>query len=510
MAEQIIKIPDLGDTQSVEVIEVLVKAGDSIEVDQPLFTLEGEKATMDVPSPYAGVIKEVLIKVGDTVSEGSEVAVITSEAADDQADQPKATQDAASTTEAESAEREEIVTVPDLGDSDEVEVIEIVAKVGDTVAPEQALVTLESEKATMDVPAPTAGEVLAINVKVGDKVRQGSEIAILKVTGGEGQANKPAEKAASPTPAKPVKSQSAPAAKARPDNSNVYASPSVRRVANELEIDLSKVKGTGEKGRITKDDVKNYLSQGGGAGIPKIPAVDFSKYGQVETKPLNKIKRLTGQNLQRNWLNIPHVTQFGEAYIDDLEAHRKSRKSEAEKLGLKLTPLVFIMKAVVAALKAYPQFNSSLDESGKNLIYKHYFHIGVAVDTPNGLVVPVIRDVDQKDLLQLAKELGEISLKAREKGLSPQEMQGGCFTISSLGGIGGTAFTPIVNAPEAAILGVSRAAMKPIYDKETNQFVSKLTLPLALSYDHRIIDGADGARFIVHLSESLTDISRLI
>lgn len=419
------------------------------------------------------------------------------------------------------------IHVPDIGGAKDVSVIELLVKPGDSIEVDSSLISLESDKATMEIPAPFAGVVKELKVKIGDKVSQGSLIAMVETAGG-------AENTSAPAPAQAATSQpapvaSAPAAQTQPapapaqhvaaeeSGSDVHAGPAVRRIAREFDINLKTLHGTGEKNRITKEDIQGFVksalaraAQGGGAGlaIAPAPAVDFSQFGPTETKPLNKIKRLTGTNLHRNWVTVPHVTQFGQADITNLEAFRDQQKAAAEKQGVKLTPLVFIMKAVVAALKAYPQFNASLDPTGEQLILKQYFNIGVAVDTPNGLVVPVIRDVDKKSLFALAKELAQISAKAREKGLSVADMQGGCFTISSLGGIGGTAFTPIVNAPEVAILGVSKASMQPVCQKDT--FVPRLMLPLSLSYDHRVIDGADGARFMVHLVEHLSDIRVLL
>lgn len=418
------------------------------------------------------------------------------------------------------------IHVPDIGGAKDVSVIELLVKPGDSIEVDSSLISLESDKATMEIPAPFAGVVKELKVKIGDKVSQGSLIAMVETAGG-------AESTSTPAPAQaasqPAPAASAPVAQAQPApapaqhvatdeaGSDVHAGPAVRRIAREFDINLKTLHGTGEKNRITKEDIQGFVksalaraAQGGGAGlaIAPAPAVDFSQFGPTETKPLNKIKRLTGTNLHRNWVTVPHVTQFGQADITELEAFRDQQKAAAEKQGVKLTPLVFIMKAVVAALKAYPQFNASLDPTGEQLILKQYFNIGVAVDTPNGLVVPVIRDVDKKSLFALAKELAQISAKAREKGLSVADMQGGCFTISSLGGIGGTAFTPIVNAPEVAILGVSKASMQPVYQKDT--FVPRLMLPLSLSYDHRVIDGADGARFMVHLVEHLSDIRMLL
>lgn len=428
------------------------------------------------------------------------------------------------------------IKIPDIG-GEHAEVVEILVKPGDQVNVEDSLVTLEGDKSTMDVPASAAGVVKSISVKVGDQVQQGDEILVLV---GETE-DKPAKKEKAGSAKKEQSSQkteqskqsteihsnaeskSAPAVKADPEHfafgTEVHAGPAVRRIAAEFEIDLRKLKGTGDKGRVTKQDIQDFVKSrlrsaesGGGLGFnfPPLAQQDFSKYGSVRTEPLSKIKRISGANLHRNWVSIPHITQFEDADITELEAFRQEQKAIATAQGIKLTPLVFIMKAVVATLKEFPIFNASLDASGESLIIKDYYHIGVAVDTPNGLVVPVIRDVDRKGIYDLARELGEISAKAREKGLSKTEMQGGCFTISSLGGIGGTAFTPIINAPEVAILGVSRSQMKPHYVKAQNEFVPRLMLPLSLSYDHRVIDGADGARFVVSLAQRLGDIRKIL
>lgn len=422
------------------------------------------------------------------------------------------------------------VIIPDIGGATDVEVIEILVKPGDQIKAEQSLITLEGDKATMEIPAPFAGVVDKLTVKVGDKVSEGHKILSLKASGDqaadtgkdkkasaepEQQASETAEKATKQSEEKQATAQQADNRSnqetAAPKNRDIYASPSVRRIAHELEIDLNLVRGSGEKGRITKQDVKSFLSQsstGGGVGIPEMPAIDFSQFGEIEEQPLNKIKKLTATNVHRSWLVIPHVTQFAEADITDMEEFRKANKNLAEKQGTKLTPIVFVMKAVVAAMKKFPQFNSSLHPSGEKLILKKYFHVGVAVDTPNGLVVPVIRDVDQKGMLQLAKELQDISTKAREKGLSTNDMAGSCFTISSLGGIGGTAFTPIVKAPDVAILGLSRSEIKPVY--QDGKFIPRLMLPISLSYDHRVIDGAEAARFTVFLTEQLSDLRNLL
>ena len=428
------------------------------------------------------------------------------------------------------------VLVPDIGDFKNIPVIEVLVKPGDSVKAEDALISLESDKATMEVPAPFAGVVKEMKVKLGDKVSQGTAILSLEI--GEGAAAPAAEspKGAAPAPAAPAPAAkvaeskpaaptpaAAPAPAAAPVNeesfSRAHASPSVRRFARELGVDLGRIKGSGPKGRILKDDiagfVKSALAQptgGGGAGfapgLPAWPQVDFAKFGPVENQPMSRIKKISGPFLHRNWLSIPHVTQNDEADITELEAFRKGMADEAQKQGVKLTPLALIMKAVVAALKHHPEFNSSLTPSGDALVLKRYYHIGVAVDTPGGLVVPVIRDVDQKGVLQLAKELAEAGAKARDGKLGPADMQGGTFSISSLGGIGGTHFTPIINAPEVAILGVSKSAMKPVW--KDGQFVPRLILPLSLSYDHRAVDGAQGARFISALSATLSDIRRVL
>ena len=406
------------------------------------------------------------------------------------------------------------IKIPDIGTANQVDVIAVLIKVGDKIAVETPLITLEGDKASMDVPSSDAGVVESISVKVGDKVSEGTVICVISGTTNEvvakpSTAHPPEKKSVSePTPA----SNREPRASASENAVSIHASPSIRRIAHELDINLNNIKGTGEKNRITKDDIKNYLSRGstGNAGFSVLPqpVIDFSKFGAIESQALSKIKKISGANLHRNWVSIPHVTQFIEADITELEKFRQENKNKAAKKGFKLTPLVFIMKAVVAGLKKFPNFNASLDPTGEQLIMKKYFHIGVAVDTPNGLVVPVIRDVDKKGIFDLAKELDAISAKAREKGLALTDMQGGCFSISSLGGIGGTGFTPIINAPEVAILGVSQSSLKPIY--QDDNFTPRLMLPLSLSYDHRVIDGAEGARFAVYLSQCLSDIRTLL
>lgn len=426
------------------------------------------------------------------------------------------------------------ILVPDIGDFSEVEVIEILVSPGDTVAAEDSLISVESDKASMEIPCPEAGTVKEIKVNLGDSVSEGSLILMLEP--GEGAAAAPAEEApkaeapapvAAPEPAAPAATApapkpAAPAPKASPTAkideesfSKAYATPSVRKFARELGVDLGKVDGSGRKGRITKADVQGFvkraLSQpatGGGLGVAPMPEIDFSQWGEIETQKLTKINKLTGEFLHRNWVTIPHVTQFDEADITDMEAFRKGLAADYKDKGIRITPLVFMMKAVVSALKEYPRFNSSLDATGENLVMKKYFNVGIAIDTPDGLVVPVIKDVDRKSIVDLAVELGEISVKARDKKLKPSDMQGGSITISSLGGIGGTKFTPIVNAPEVAILGVSRSKMQPVWNG--SEFEPRLMLPLSLSYDHRVIDGADGARFTTFLSRVLSDTRRLL
>ena len=422
------------------------------------------------------------------------------------------------------------VLMPDIGDSKDVPVIEVMVKAGDTVKAEQSLLTLETDKATMDVPAPFDGVVKSVSVKVGDKISEGALILLMETSTAETSAvispatiPAPVKEAANPAAATPVTAPAAtpivaPTGLPSSHTGKAHASPSIRHFARELGVDLTRVKGSGEKGRITKNDVQSFVKvalaqpqggpNGGGFQVSAMPVVDFSKFGVIETKPLSRIKKLSGANLHRNWVSIPHITQHDEADITDMEVFRKELGEEYSKQGIKITPLAFLLKAVVTAMQQYPNFNSSLDASGENLVMKKYFHIGVAVDTPDGLVVPVLRDVDQKGMVQLAKELGEISAKAREKKLPATAMQGGCFTISSLGGIGGTAFTPIINAPEVAILGVSKAIIKPVFHE--GEFVPRLMLPLSLSYDHRVIDGAEAVHFTSYFGKVLSDVRRLV
>jgi pyruvate dehydrogenase E2 component (dihydrolipoamide acetyltransferase) len=535
-------VPDIGDFKEVEVIEVLVKPGDAVSKEQSLITLESDKATMEIPSPEAGVVKELKVKMGDKVSQGTPILVLDSKegAAKKEAPkpEPKAAPAAAPAAKPAPAAKSassnvETVPVPDIGDFKEVEVIEVLVKPGDAVTKEQSLVTLESDKATMEIPSPSAGVVKLLKVKVGDKVSKGSPLLVLDAQESAGQAAVEAapKLAASATPASPVAAVPAPAPRPVPrepreeTTTKPHASPSVRKFARELGVDLAQVPGSGPKGRILHSDVQAFVkgalaggaaraapvAKGGGAlpfNLPPWPEVDFAKFGPVESKPLSRIQKLSGPYLHRNWISIPHITQFDEADISDLEAFRKAQTAETEKKGFKLTMLAFMIKACVTALKQFPQFNSSLDKSGDSITIKKYYHIGVAVDTPGGLVVPVVRDADRKGVFDVAHELAEISKLARDQKLKPGDMQGGTFSISSLGGIGGTAFTPIINAPEVAILGVSRGATRPVWNGK--EFAPRLMLPLSLSYDHRVIDGATAARFSTFLVSVLSDIRKLI
>ncbi|GMU73325.1 MAG: dihydrolipoyllysine-residue acetyltransferase [Burkholderiales bacterium] len=573
-----IKVPDIGDFTDVPVIEVLVKPGDTVKPEDALVTLESDKATMDVPSPAAGVVKSIAVKVGDKVSEGSVVVVLDAAAAAGKGEggrekgapaspAPASPASPAAVSPAPSPTRPSPfplpsspgsaveVKVPDIGDFTDVPVIEVLVKPGDTVKPEDALVTLESDKATMDVPSPVAGTIRSVAVKVGDKVSEGSVVVVLDAAAtaaagkgeggrekgaaeaGKGEGGRGKGAAASPAPVSPASISTAspapsptrpspfplPSSPDSPASGTAHASPSVRKIARELGVDVSKVTGSGPKGRILVEDLRAFvkkvmsgaavpsatgtggaISGGGELNLIPWPKVDFAKYGPVESKPLSRIRKLSGANLARNWVMIPHVTQFDEADITDLEALRVQLNGENAKAGVKVTMLAFLIKASVAALRRFPEFNASLD--GENLVLKGYFNIGFAADTPNGLVVPVLKNADQKGVLQIAKEMGELSAKAREGKLGPADMQGGCFSISSLGGIGGTAFTPIINAPEVAILGVSKSAHKPVWDGKA--FVPRLMLPLSLSYDHRVIDGAAAARFTTYLGTLLGDLRR--
>ncbi|ALM83246.1 dihydrolipoyllysine-residue acetyltransferase [Bordetella sp. N] len=550
-----IKVPDIGDFKEVEVIEVLVAPGDTIKAEQSLITVESDKASMEIPASQGGVVKSIKVKVGDKVAMGT--VVLELEAGDAAASQPQAAAPAeapkaqAAAAPAAKAEAsapapaaaapqgggEAEITVPDIGDFKEVEVIEVLVAVGDTIKAEQSLITVESDKASMEIPASQGGVVKSIKVKVGDKVNKGS---LLLVVEGGGAAPAAAAPKADAAPAAKAEAAPAPKAEAAPvqpaqasrpaaaleasalkPGQLPHASPSVRKFARELGVDLVRVKGSGPKDRITQDDVRNFVKQalaggasaasaapaaaGGGLSVLAWPQVDFAKFGPVEAKPLSRIKKISGANLHRNWVMIPHVTNNDEADITDLEALRVTLNKENEKAGIKVTMLAFLIKAVVAALKKFPEFNASLD--GDNLVLKQYYHVGFAADTPNGLVVPVIRDADKKGIFEIAKETSDMAKKARDGKLSPAEMQGGCFSISSLGGIGGTHFTPIINAPEVAILGVSRSDRKPVWNG--NEFVPRLILPLSLSYDHRVIDGASAARFNAYLGALLADFRRI-
>ncbi|EGQ8072859.1 pyruvate dehydrogenase complex dihydrolipoyllysine-residue acetyltransferase [Vibrio vulnificus] len=518
-------VPDIGGDE-VEVTEILVAVGDSIAEEQSLLTVEGDKASMEVPAPFAGTLKEIKVAAGDKVSTGSLVMIFEVAGSGAAAPAPVTSAAAPAASGVGTPERKE-VNVPDIG-GDEVEVTEIMVAVGDTVTEEQSLITVEGDKASMEVPAPFAGTVKEIKVAAGDKVSTGSLIMVFEVAGAASAPAAPAQ-AAAPAAAPAAKPAAAPAATEFEENNDyAHASPVVRRLAREFGVNLAKVKGSGRKSRILKEDVQAYVKdalkrlesgavaaasgKGDGAalGLLPWPKVDFSKFGETEVQPLSRIKKISGANLHRNWVMIPHVTQWDNADITELENFRKEQNAiEAKKdSGMKITPLVFIMKAAAKALEAFPAFNSSLSDDGESLILKKYVNIGIAVDTPNGLVVPVFKDVNKKGIYELSEELMVVSKKARAGKLTAADMQGGCFTISSLGGIGGTAFTPIVNAPEVGILGVSKSEIKPVWNGK--EFAPRLQLPLSLSYDHRVIDGAEGARFITYLNECLSDIRRLV
>ncbi|HDY7702878.1 TPA: pyruvate dehydrogenase complex dihydrolipoyllysine-residue acetyltransferase [Vibrio vulnificus] len=522
-----VHVPDIGGDE-VEVTEIMVAIGDSIEEEQSLITVEGDKASMEVPAPFAGTLKEIKVAAGDKVSTGSLVMIFEVAGSGAAAPVPVAAAAPAAAPAAVSGVKE--VNVPDIG-GDEVEVTEIMVAVGDTVSEEQSLITVEGDKASMEVPAPFAGTVKEIKVAAGDKVSTGSLIMVFEVAGAAPVAAAAPAQAAAPAPAvAPVAKAEAQATTSdfKENDEYAHASPVVRRLAREFGVNLSKVKGSGRKSRILKEDVQAYVKdalkrlesgavaaasgKGDGAalGLLPWPKVDFSKFGETEVQPLSRIKKISGANLHRNWVMIPHVTQWDNADITELENFRKEQNAiEAKKdSGMKISPLVFIMKAAAKALEAFPAFNSSLSDDGESLILKKYVNIGIAVDTPNGLVVPVFKDVNKKGIYELSEELMVVSKKARAGKLTAADMQGGCFTISSLGGIGGTAFTPIVNAPEVGILGVSKSEIKPVWNGK--EFAPRLQLPLSLSYDHRVIDGAEGARFITYLNECLSDIRRLV
>ena len=545
-----IKVPDIGNFKDVDVIEILVKVGDTVAIDDPLITLESDKASMDIPAPRGGLITDIKLNVGDKVSEGSLILLIADvneaslHVAANSA-QPKVSGSAAASKPMDGIKE---IRVPDIGNFKDVDVIEVLVHVGDVVKPEDSLITLESDKASMDIPSPKGGKVKEIKVAVGDKVSEGSLILLLEIPGAGGETTPAASTEAAPASAAPT----AEAAATAPVNAeafrNAYASPSVRRIARELNVDLSMVAGTGRLGRITEQDVRNYHKKGGvpaaapaaatgqqvpvtssasspvattssaptptsapaasSMGIPLITQPNWSQFGPVESVPMSRIGKLSAKHLHKAWLNVPQVTHFDEADITELEAYRNSLKDKAKSMGFNFTPLVFMMKAAVAALKEYPKFNSALSDDGESLIQRKFYNIGIAVDTPDGLVVPVIRDVDRKGLFELARELGEVSKKARDGKLKAADMQGGCFSISSLGGIGGTNFTPIVNAPEVGILGLTRSQDR--LKRVNGEIVDRLIQPLAVSYDHRVIDGAYAARFVAHIAFVLSDVRNLI
>ncbi|WP_028007308.1 dihydrolipoyllysine-residue acetyltransferase [Solimonas flava] len=566
MANQKVTVPDIGNYHDVPVIELLVKDGDAIEKDAPLLVLESDKATLEVPAPAAGTVRALKLKVGDKVSQGAEICELETAEAAVSAPAPAPAAATAAPVAAPPASApvapaplppvaaapvaapvpvpvpvpvpaaagaEIDVRIPDIGNYHDVPVIELLVKDGDAIEKDAPLLVLESDKATLEVPAPASGTVRALKLKVGDKVSQGDAVCTLLAAAGTASAPPPAAAAESPpprdpaTPTEPLPANPLaiiadtapippPAAAARRDGEVPYAGPATRKFARELGVDLFQVHGSGARGRILIEDVQGFVKQrlaqppaaapaaAGGAGIPPIPAIDFAQFGAIETRPLARIRKLSAAHLHRAWLNIPHVTQTDEADITELEAFRKAQSEEG---GVKLTLLPFIIKAVTAALKQYPEFNASLSPDGESLILKQYMHIGFAADTPNGLVVPVVRDADRKGIVQLAQETAELAKKARDGKLKPEEMKGGCFSISSLGGIGGSFFTPIVNAPEVGILGVSKSQIKPVWDGKA--FQPRLLCPLSLSYDHRVIDGAYAARFIVLLTKLLSDLRRL-
>ena len=548
MAKQQVIVPDIGGAEGAEVIELLVAVGDEVEVEQSLIVLESDKASMEIPSSAAGTVVEILVSEGQELSEGSPILVLDSNATVDTTE-VEVPQEVPAQVDAEEEEEEEpeeptatppantapalserTVEVPDIGSDDPVDLIEISVAVGDHVAEGDSLVALESDKASMEVPAPFGGEVLKILVAEGASVKQGDQLMVLAAAGSDSSVQASAESspvsvsAAAPASAKPtVAKPAAVAAKAPAPDSNggsklSYAGPAVRKLAREFGLALNKVTGTGPRGRIMKEDLHAFVQQSMtstssvgpavGAGIPPIPEIDFSAFGEIEIEARSKMAKVTAANMQRNWLNVPHVTQFDDADITELEAFRKDLKAEAERRGTRLTPMPFILKACAVALRDNPKFCSSVSADGQNVIYKKYIHIGMAVDTPAGLLVPVIRDVDKKSLWELAEEVIEVAGNARDRKLRPDDMRGGCFSISSLGGIGGRGFTPIVNAPEVGILGVSNADIRPVWNGE--EFKPRKMLPLALSYDHRVINGGDAGRFLTQYVALLSDIRRLV
>ena len=554
MIKQIL-VPDVGEAEDVEVIEVLVSVGDSINADDSVVVLESDKASMEIPSPMAGVVKSIAVKEGDTVDEGSLILELdTAVSLEIEANDPEAASTsvlpAAKTTDQDVApaksegtadktiqENVEIeIVVPDVGEADEVVLTEYLVAVGDQVNVDDSLVVLESDKASMEIPSPFAGTVAALRVEVGLQVQEGDVLLSLIAKPSSGATLAPSvsvdqapsaaaslAKAAqapheTPSPAQSGQATSAGQASVQPSGKNVYAGPAVRKIARQFGVELGLVKGTGRKGRVLKEDVQAYVKKqlaspassgaSSGAGIPPIPSIDFSKFGETELRPMSRIKQATAKNLHRSWLNVPHVTQFDEADITELEIFRKTQNAELVNSGQKLTPLAFMVAACVSALKQFPQFNASIEPDYKNLILKKYYNIGVAVETPDGLVVPVIKDADKKGIVELATETATLAQQARDKKLPIDSMQGATFTISSLGGIGGTHFTPIVNAPEVAILGVSKSKMTPVWNGD--KFEPRMMLPLSLSYDHRAIDGAEAARFTNYLSAVLADLRRML
>ena len=518
-SEAEIPVPDIGGAEGVEVIEISVKVGDEVSEGDSLIVLETDKASMEIPAPFAGKITSISMKVGDKVSQGSVIGVMATAAAGSAPAEP-AKAPAAAPAAAATASAEIEVPVPDIGGAEGVEVIEISVKAGDEVGEGDSLIVLETDKASMEIPAPSAGKIVSIALKVGDKVSQGSIIGVMKSEGAAAPA--PAKTEAAPAPKAAPAAAASSAAKATEEvvhSGDVYAGPAVRKLARQLGVDLGKVSGSGPRDRLMKDDVRGYVKPivaaaqsgapvGGGSGIPRVPAVDFAKFGEIEMLKMSKVKKITADNMTRNWLNVPHVTQWDDADITDMETFRTGLKAEAEKRGSKLTPLPFLLKACAAALRAEPTFNVSLHHDGEHIVQKNYVHIGIAVDTPNGLMVPVIRNVDKKGLWELTDEINAIAKKARDGKLMPADMQGGCFTISSLGAMGGNGFTPIVNAPEVAILGVSKAQIKPVWNGK--EFVPRNMLPLSVSYDHRAINGADAGRFFTFLVAAIADVRRLL
>ncbi|WP_105101770.1 dihydrolipoyllysine-residue acetyltransferase [Microbulbifer pacificus] len=550
MAKQVIKVPDLGGADKVDVIEIAVAVGDTVAEEDALIVVEGDKASMDVPAPLAGKILSISVKVGDKISEGDVIGEIevAGDASEEKAEEAAPVAESAPAPAAAPAPapapaaapagvaKEMDIVIPDLGGADSVDVIELSVAAGDEVGEGDSLIVVEGDKASMDVPSPAAGVIVSLSVKVGDKVSTGDVIGVMKAqAAGAVEAPAASAPAAAPAPA-PVASQEPSALSQEPPaapqkdhhlerdhspSAEVYAGPAVRKLARELGVTLNKVKPTGPRNRVTKDDLNAYIKEqvkkaesgaasgvGGSIGIAPMPEIDFSQFGPVRTEPMSKIHKLTAANMVRNWLNVPHVTQFDDADITELEEFRKSMKAEAEKRGVKLTPVPFLLKAAAAALREVPSFNVSLHNDGEHIVHKDYVHIGMAVDTPKGLMVPVIRDVDKKGLYELAEEATTMALAARDGKLKPRDMQGACFTISSLGAIGGTGFTPIVNAPEVGILGVSKLAVRPEWNGK--EFVPRQMLPLALSYDHRAVNGGDAGRFLTYLAAVLGDVRKLL